>query len=641
MRTVDRRTTVPIVILSSLLICSFGTSAVRADVLESARMLPDDTVVMVSVESVTGLRAALEKTSLYGLYKDPAIQAMLGDAEKKLREQIDKSIKDLWQKMKLENPPKQIPYPEGRVVLGLSVVAPAADSNDSEPKVRLVALADMGSRAAQVAELLRALSAGAVNMGDTMQKKDIAGIEMNISMPGKETDEPTICFGLKDNWLLVTLDETHRMDFVESVARHVGRTAPGNLADKTALATAARTLGDAQVFAFVNADAVRSLITSKAKNKAAAEKTIKGLGFHNATGLAMAVRVAGDRSQDLCIKTLIGVQGPKTGIPALLAASPGPLRLNDRLVTRDTISFIYANYEIPKFYDEIARIVAQLAPVDINMMVQAAMVTTVGEGGRPPVQLRDDVLGQLAAPLFFITCKTDFNSQEKDQSYFFGAGAKFLIGTSVRDAGRLDGSLGRIHQAFLRGDPKLRREMLNHTIYLIPSGPAFTESADSNSADPSEEETPTTGDAMAFSVAGDNLVFGPVDQVEQAIRSLQKEPDNGITSDPMFRHARQYLPSQAVLYSYRNNRLYAQGMWKMIRQMARDLPDLIRKASNEEDGSSEPFAEILKKVSETVDLNRLPDFKAVEKYWGATVAFMQDRPEGIYAESITLKPAPQ
>lgn len=641
MRPAHRRTSTRIVILTCVLICSSCASALWADVLESARMLPDDTMILVSVESVTGLRAAVEKTSLYALFKDPAMQEVLRDAPRKASEQIDKGVKDLWQKMKLENPPQQIPYPEGRVVLGASMVAPAVEDANSEPKVRLIALADMGSRASQVAGLLRDLSAGIANMGDTMQKKDIAGVEMNIRVPKQDANEPTICFGAKDGWLVVTVDETHRMDFVESVVRRVGRTVPGNLAEKTTLATAARTLGDAQVFAFVNADAIRSLIVNDAKNKAAVEKMIKGLGFDNVTGVAMAARVAGDRSQDLCTKTLIGIQGPKTGIPALLAASPGPLRLNDRLVTRDIVGFVYANYEIPRFFDEIGKIVARLAPVDLNMMVQAGMVATVGEGGRPPVQFRDEVLAQLAAPVFLITCKTDFSSQEEDRSYFLGAGSKFLVGTSVRDGRLLDGSLDRIHQAFFRSNPKLRREMLNHMIYLLPSGQASVQSADSDSSGPGGDETSTAGGAMAFSVTGDSLVFGSVDQVEQAIRSLQKEPDNGITSDPMFRHARQYLPSQAIVYSYRNHRLYAQEMWKMLGKAARELPDLLRKASGQRDGAPEPVVEMLKNMSEAVDLNRLPEFKTVEKYWGASVGFVQDRPEGIYSESITLKAAPQ
>jgi len=82
-------------------------------------------------------------------------------------------------------------------------------------------------------------------------------------------------------------------------------------------------------------------------------------------------------------------------------------------------------------------------------------------------------------------------------------------------------------------------------------------------------------------------------------------------------------------------------MWRMLGKLARELPDLLRKASGERDGAPEPVVEMLKNVSEAVNLNRLPEFKTVEKYWGASVGFIQDRPEGIYSESITLKPAPQ
>ncbi len=79
--------------------------------MESARMLPDDMMVMVSVESVNGLRTAVEKTSLYGLYKDPAMQEFVTGSEKKIREAIETTLKGFWQKMQIENPPEQIPDP--------------------------------------------------------------------------------------------------------------------------------------------------------------------------------------------------------------------------------------------------------------------------------------------------------------------------------------------------------------------------------------------------------------------------------------------------------------------------------------------------------------------------------------------------
>ena len=49
----------------------------------------------------------------------------------------------------------------------------------------------------------------------------------------------------------------------------------------------------------------------------------------------------------------------------------------------------------------------------------------------------------------------------------------------------------------------------------------------------------------------------------------------------------------------------------------------------------------MQKIKEYVDLSKLPEFKAVEKYWGASVGYMQSRPEGLYWESIALRPPQQ
>ena len=81
------------VILSGLSICLCGAPALHADVIQSARMLPDDVMVMVSVESIKEIRAALEKTSWYEMYRDPAVKPLADYVEKKVRERIDEAIK--------------------------------------------------------------------------------------------------------------------------------------------------------------------------------------------------------------------------------------------------------------------------------------------------------------------------------------------------------------------------------------------------------------------------------------------------------------------------------------------------------------------------------------------------------------------
>ena len=68
-------------VLLCLFICSIPVAAARADALASARMLSDDTMIMVSVESISALREAIKKTSHYGLYQDPAMREFVKQAE--------------------------------------------------------------------------------------------------------------------------------------------------------------------------------------------------------------------------------------------------------------------------------------------------------------------------------------------------------------------------------------------------------------------------------------------------------------------------------------------------------------------------------------------------------------------------------
>jgi hypothetical protein len=593
-------------------------------------MLPDDMLVMVSVESVNGLRTALEKTSLYGLYKDPAVQPFVTETEKKVRELLDTTLREFWQKAKIETPPSEIPYPQGRLVLGLSVFpkTAGADADADGPGARGVgfrfaALADMGSRAEQARQMIRSLSASAENAGTTVAKSEIGGVELNIIAAPQDSDDPTLYYGLKDNWLLIVGNTAQGPEFTESVARRIGRSAPGSLADKAGLRSAARTLGEAQIFTFVNADAIRSLATSLIPNKANTERIIQALGFQNVTGISTAVQVAGSGNQEMVSKTLIGIEGAKTGLPALLGDASGPLKLNNRFVTRDAVGFVCAHYAPVKLFDGIGKILQSVVFMDINMLVQAGMAATAGEGGQPPVQLRDDVLAQMAAPLFV--------TWRMDKPYTFTSMTRILGGLPVQDAARLNTALGRIHQAFLGPQPGLKRELLDHTLYLLPTGRSQMDSEGEVSA---AEGTASSDGSVAFSVAGDHLVVGQVGEVEQALRSLQKEPESPLASDPMFRYARESLPSQACLYLYQNNRLNMEITWTALKQMARD-------GSDQDEASWNPALALLQKAKGYVDLGKLPEFAAVAKYWGASTGFMQSRPEGLYWESLTLRPPQQ
>jgi hypothetical protein len=608
----------------------------RADVIESARMLPDDMMVLVSVESVNGLRTAMEKTSLYGLYKDGSMQPFVTETEKKVRELIDTNLKGFWQKMQIENPPQQLPIPEGRLVLGISLAKPSTAAGAGRPGAngpafRFTVLADMGGRAEPARKTILSLTTSATNAGAAVSKKSVGGLELNM-IASKDPGDPTLYYGMKDNWLVLVGDATKELAFAESVVQRMGRSLPGSLSDKVGLKSAAKTLGESQLFVFVNTDAIKSFVASMAPDKAQVDRMIQALGLKNVTGMSVAAQIGGQKNQEGVSKMLIGIDGPKTGIPALLGDASGPLKLNPRLLPRDAVGFLCANYEPTKIFDAANKIVQGVAYMDLNMIAQMGMAATAGEGGQPAVQLRDDVLAQMGAPVLF--------TWQMEKPYTFDSETKFLVGLSVKDATRLDGAVGRIHQAFLGGQPESRREMLNHTLYLLPSGPSGMESEDEeDTGNPAIAAAQAKEESMALSVAGDTLVFGPVDEVEQAIRNQQKEPQNSLLNDPMFRYAKDSLPSQACLFVYQNNRLNSEITWAALKQLGKDLAK--QDASDDQEGSWNPMLMALQKIKAYVDLNKLPEFKAVEKYWGASVGYMQSRPEGLYWESTTLRPPQQ
>jgi len=610
--------------------------AAQADVLESARLLPDDTMVMLSIESIAGLKAALEKTSLHALYKDPVIRPLLADAEEKIRKSFDEGLKEFWKEIEVDNPPREIPTPQGRVIVGLSVVVqqPDAGASENDPGpdaiVRLVLLADMGDQAEQTKRLIRSLFDSARDNGATTQRREVAGIQMSLFDPLEDSDDQVVAYGMRRNWLVIGVDLPQNLDYVESVARRLSRTLPGSLADKPDLRRATRTLGEAEAFAYVNADAVRSLVAGMVPDKVKVERMTKALGLDNVTSLASAVQIAGHKTLNVSVKTLIGVEGPKRGIPALLSPASAPLRLNDRLVTRDAIGFACANYDPPKLFDGIAKMVMEMVFLDLNVIAQAPMAATAQEGGQPPVHLRDDVLAQAAAPLFV--------TWTMDKPYTELTGLKFLMGLSLRDGDQLDAALGRIHGAFLGSDESLQRELLDRTLYLFPDESYAEEFEEAEG--PAPDAGAETSDQLAFSVTGENLVFGQVDAVEQAIRSRKTSAGKPIASDPMFRYARKHLPGQAGLYYYRNDRRDAEIAWTALKQLAKEHAQASQDQSEEDEEFEfpDPLAMLVATINEYVDLNRLPEFNTVAKYWGATVGFVQNRPEGIYTETLTLKP---
>jgi hypothetical protein len=274
-------------------------------------------------------------------------------------------------------------------------------------------------------------------------------------------------------------------------------------------------------------------------------------------------------------------------------------------------------------------------------MINGMMMGTgqPGEGGRPPVDVQKEVFDQITRPITVVA------STEKP--FTDPANARTLLSLAVRNGAILDGALARIHDTFFaHGQKDLRREMLNCTLYLLPPMP------DMFGVDVSEEGAsppPHRVMQLALAVAGDQLVFGQVSGVEQAIRDVQRTDLESITTDPMYQHASRWLPAQAGVYFYQNNQLEAEATWAMLRKAGRDAAR--KKAGPKSDAGSDkdggtnqelefsaPQMALVQALEKYVDFTALPDFEMIRRYFGATVGFLRGDDEGISFEVVTVKP---
>jgi len=622
-----------------------------AGALESAKMLPADTAVMLSADSVEGLKAAIKKTSFYGLYKDPAMQEVVGPAEKKIREKIDGAVKDLWKKIKIETPPQTIPWPEGRVIAAIFVSAKEVsiegledaktggdsdkpDTNRSRkgqteliPDLQIVAMADMGKNTEQAKTLAQQLSQSAGASGSTKKRQQIRGVEFQIFADDKDKTDgnDVFCFGFKDNWLIVG-SSVHR---IEQVVRHMDRDADNSLATQRSFQTAARTVGEGDLFFFLNADPIRQLVKAVENDSVQVNRMIQALGLDNVTGLAAAWQIAANKQENASVKVLLGVAGQKKGIPALLCPASAQINPKDRLLGRDVVLCAVSNHDLAKVYDQIAKMVMDASAVDINFFVQTAMAGT-GGADQPPLNLRNDVLAHASTPLIF--------SWRMDKPYTDAQNSRTLVGVAVRDAEKLDMALARIHQAYVaKSKPDLRRTMLEHTLYLLPPVPMVSPFlAQMGQATPEPMQ-------FAFAVAAGHLALGEVGVVEQVIRDSQKEPSETLGSDLMFRHAKRFLPSEAGIYWYQNGQRYWDILWTVLKTQARQAgtqspADSKRSKDLMPEHGDDEIPVSIKELRQAMDLTKLPEYDTVKRYFGASAGYLKEHPEGIILEQMDLRP---
>lgn len=630
-----------------------STSVVKAGG-DFASLLPSDTLLVIEVHNVNALKENLKKTTYYELYKDPSMQAFVVPAEKKIRQEIDNKLKEIWKEIGMEHPPETLPIPEGTFAVGvklrLNVIThriPVGRDESGQmrfvtfrqriPEPQIVIEAEMGKNAETLRNIITKAVEKAVDEGYKRSTETVRDVELiTVSKPipekaennqddsrGKQEREPFV-YAFKGNTLLFS---SHK-ELIKHVLVKMAGAEVESLADKSDYQRVMKKLPAADVLFYLNGGELVNLIKSSAGEEQdktrQMDKTVRALGLDKLAGIGATVSIAARPGEDGRVRLFIACKGEKTGLLKLLSPKSMPTRPGV-LLTSDLSGFVVANYDIGEVFDQIAQMVSAISDRDINQALRQIMAATggQGEGARPPVDLRKEVLGQLPGPVV-ITWRID-------KPYADPASTKILLAIGVRDGNILNNALGRIHKTFTApGRKEMTRTMRNITMYLVPSNPLSPITAGMTDRAGSGKS--------ALAVVGDYFVLGSVNVVEQAVRNLGRKDLKNITTALMYRHCQRYLPAQAGVYFYVDGRVSSEAAWVRWKQAAK------KRALTDENPSTSPIRRartpadaFVAQFSKFCDFNKLPDFQAVEKYFGPTIGYVIGTEGGIYAEIISIK----
>lgn len=650
------------VFLAVILTGMLGSAALHAgSPTEMAKWVPDDTMIYVGVANVKTLGEKLKQSYLYDMYKDPSMQRFIVPAEEKLRAKFDEFAKEAWQEIGLEEPPQELPWPQGRIMAAIFIqtrtrIIPDYSKMTEQdymngafdpenlpkkqivmPDFQIVLMAEMGDNMEPLRDLAKKISAQAIEKGMIRQREEIRGVEINICRENADADPDfdTFCYGFRDNWVIVGSS----VKYIREVLMRITDPDRPNLDRQRDFVEMNKRLGESDFFMYVNAEPIREVVKASVPDTERAEvaQAIQSLGLEEVTGLGMSLRTTPSKVDMLRMKAQLGVRGEKKGIVKILTPETGA-PADHPLLQKGVASFLVANYDPMKIYDEIVKIVWSIGKVNLDGMIQGSLMMLSGSQGeetRPPVNFRTQVIGQLAKPLLVTTrIQKPFSEPESSRS---------LLAIGVRDGEILDTALARLHEMFLaQGKKEMRRELLDHTIYVLPEVPFF------NMYAPREDgEIEATSQKLAFGVAGDQFVLGSLSGLEQTIRDVRSKDRESIQTDPMYQYARRYLPEQAGMYFYENQQITAEQGWYVLKEV---LPKIIEKAKEEssqfeqrqEDMPNFPLGSssedmIASEFFDFLDFTLLPDFETVKHYYGPAVGYVTENDNGIYAELIGLK----
>ena len=604
---------------------------------DTAKLLPPETVLLVDIRNMSGLKQQLEETNLYKLYKDPAMALFFDDFKTKWREQSQmRKNKSLGLLDGIDE------LPEGRAALALVFNEKLKDSN--EPPLLLIT--QWGGNINKIKEAIDKKVKQAVEDGDHRKSEDYRGVNITTIIR-KSSKVYNFCF--IEDCLIAAID----MDVLKFVIAHIRGADSPTLADDTDYSSTMRAVksqGAEQIDCYVN---IKQIIKKSIDTEAAPRDTttsrqpfkpetiISNLGLDNVTSFGCsifpgALRTASARSS--FGKAFLKIKGQKKGISKMLEVESAPLR-TPRFIPNSVYSLSFVNLNIKNAYSELGKILSSFSPQLAALMYMPLI--PAGSPGEPPMQIKAGIVDHLGSQ---IIVAQSINESLSDAD--ITGPETSLIAVAIENRGALEKSLSLLHSKMLAANnPDASRQFLGHTIYVLEFQgflPGLMPGAGRPMQNAAGRQIPKMPN-YAFTITDTHLIFSKESSVEQALRTLNSTETVSVDSERWFNIAKSSIPSLVGLVTLQNDTVSGKYIWSEMRNLSKQTKNKDKESSvgmgiGVNPGSAFPKMMFSRAGFDLFDFGLLPEFDVVKKYFGLSALYGISKSDGFFFEFKYLNP---
>jgi hypothetical protein len=624
---------------------------------DAAKMVPDNTLLLVNVPSFSSLESQWKKTSYYKFYADPAMAGFVASLKSKWQARISKENDEFgrfWQDVNS--------LPSGR--LAIAMVAPQDTTKSTEPQVLLIS--QWGPAMAKVKAAIEKSAKKSVDEGAqrtkeafrgydiiTIKKKEAGVKEVEIKRTGSgssssmgttrenfasdsdnESDnynsdnsadentpaqpekpkETSISYCFADDLLLASEDAETLKFALSHITGSTGKTL-AETPDYTATMGIVGPVHDLDIY--LNIRAMIDMATAEDKS-GQTRVQLGNFGVDNVSSLAFSAAVGRTDGNPIAVKGIVKVNGAKRGILKMIEPISDTVQV-PRFVEPSAVSVSMMNFSLSNIYDEIFKIASSINP-GIGAMLGAPIIPA-GPDGQGGVELKKDILSYIGPRIILAeSLKKPFTPGIDPTRYIFGF--------AVTDSKALERSLSQVHARFIT-TPNSRRDFMGHTIYLLGAVPGLPGMGlGQMAAGIAKPKSPLHEESkLAFTVTDSYVILGSEAEVEQALRNLSNKDSTQVSTLAWFNRAKTPVPAKVGVAAFADDRSSLECLWWIVK-------DQLKTSSPSHQVG--PGAMFFNSLHDIADFNLLPDYDKVKKYFGVSSSYMVSKPEGFYFEWFLL-----